>query len=178
MRRHLLLSLVAMGALSACGSDDNSTGPSASPRVYNQVERLGNPLVGEVLLAKRNHGFHNAGMPSTDVANHSAEIKAFVKTVAGRQDNVANTIAAVLLPDMLVVQTNKAAGTAGWLSWALADGYGGRKLTDDVVDAALAAVFGSLLSPANVSPQLSTDNVNANDKAFQSTFPYLAAPSQ
>lgn len=178
MRRSILLSLVAVGALTACGNDDDTTtGPGNTPRVYNQVERLGNPLVSEVLLAKRNHGFHNAGMPSSDLANHGAEVKAFVKTVAGRNDTVANTLAAVLLPDMLIVQTNKAGNTAGWLSWALADGYGGRKLTDDVVDAGLMALFGPLLSPANVSPGLSTDNIGANDKAFSTTFPYLAAPS-
>jgi hypothetical protein len=166
--------LVALAA--ACNDDnnDNITG-TASDRVFVQVERLGNPLVSEVFLAKRNHGFHNAGKPSTDVANHSAELKAFVTTVAGRDQSVANTLASVLLPDMLIVQTDKAQSTAGWLTWALANGYGGRKLTDDVVDAGLSAIFGSLLSPNNVSPGLTTDNVNQNDKPFGSTFPYLAA---
>ncbi len=172
MRRILPILVVA---LAACSNDDTVAGPSTGPRVYTQVERLGNPLVSEVFLAKRNHGFHNAGAPSTDVANHSAEVKAFVKTVAGRQDNVANTIAAVLLPDMLIVQTNKPGNTAGWLTWALADGYGGRRLADDVVDAGLAAIFGPLLSPANVTAGLTTDNVSQNDRAFGTTFPYLAA---
>jgi hypothetical protein len=175
MRRTLLLKLLAIGAL-ACRTDDVTTGPSGTPRVYNQIERLGNPLVSEVFLAKRNHGFHNGGSPSTDVTNHSVELKAFVKTVAGRQDDVANTLAAVLLPDMLIVQTGKPTNTAGWLTWALADGYGGRKLADDVVDAGLAAIFGSLLSTANVTAQLTSDNVNANDKPFLPSFPYLAAP--
>ena len=173
--------LAALGALAlaasvaACNDDrDDITGIS-SDRVFVQVERLGNPLVSEVLLAKRNHGFHNAGRPSTDVASHSTELKAFVTTVAGREPAVANTLASVLLPDMLIVQTDKAANTAGWLSWALANGYGGRKLPDDVVDAGLAAVFGNLLSTNNVSPGLATDNVNQNDKPFLATFPYLAA---
>jgi hypothetical protein len=174
--------LAALGALAlaasvaACSDDDDNdiTGISTD-RVFVQVERLGNPLVSEVFLAKRNHGFHNAGRPSTDVANHTTELKAFVTTVAGREASVANTLASVLLPDMLIVQTDKAANTAGWLSWALANGYGGRKLTDDVVDAGLAALFGSLLSPNNVSPGLATDNVNQNDKPFLATFPYLAA---
>ena len=175
--------LAALGALTlvvaagACNDDnnDNDITGVANDRVYVQVERLGNPLVAEVLLAKRNHGFHNAGKPSTDVANHSAELKAFVTMVAGREQSVANTLASVLLPDMLIVQTDKPGNTAGWLSWALANGYGGRKLTDDVVDAGLSALFGSLLSPNNVSPGLATDNVSANDKPFGSTFPYLAA---
>jgi hypothetical protein len=175
--------LGAIGALAlavaatACNDDnsDNSITGTQNDRVYVQVERLGNPLVSEVFLAKRNHGFHNAGMPSTDVANHATELEAFVTTVAGREQAVANTLASVLLPDMLIVQTDKAANTAGWLTWALANGYGGRKLTDDVVDAGLSAIFGNLLSPNNVSPGLTTDNVNQNDKPFQSTFPYLAA---
>lgn len=177
--RRMMLSLLAISALAACGDDDdnNVAGPSATPRVYNQVERLGNPLVSEVFLAKRNHGFHNVGMPMTDVANHAAELRNFVKTVAGRQDNVANTLASVLLPDMLIVQTNKAGNTAGWLTWALADGYGGRRLADDVVDAGLSAIFGPLLSMANVTPALSSDNVGANDKAFGTTFPYLPPAS-
>ena len=166
------LALVAFAA--ACNDDDNDiTGP-ASDRVFVQVERLGNPLVSEVFLAKRNHGFHNAGRPGTDVANHATELKAFVTTVAGRDQAVANTLASVLLPDMLIVQTDKAGNTAGWLSWALANGYGGRKLTDDVVDAGLAALFGTLLGPSNVSPGLTTDNVSQNDKPFLTTFPYLA----
>jgi hypothetical protein len=169
--------LLATLSLSACGNDDDApTGPSFV-RVYNQVERLGNPLVSEVTLAKRNHGFHNKGIPTTDVANHSAELKSFVKNVAGREDAVGNTLASVLLPDMLIIQTNKAGSSAGWLTWALADGYGGRKLTDDVVDAGLSAIFGSLLNPRNVSPGLVSDNVGANDKAFGTAFPYLAAPT-
>lgn len=167
--------LVATAA--ACNDDnnDNSITGTQSDRVYVQVERLGNPLVSEVFLAKRNHGFHNAGKPSTDVVNHATELKAFVTSVAGRDQSVANTLASVLLPDMLIVQTDKAGNTAGWLSWALANGYGGRKLTDDVVDAGLAALFGNLLSPNNVSPGLTTDNVNQNDKPFGMAFPYLAA---
>ncbi|MEP7384783.1 MAG: DUF4331 family protein [Gemmatimonadota bacterium] len=176
----LRLTTVALAAstlaLSACGDDNQTTAPSFT-RVYNQVERLGNPLVSEVTLAKRNHGFHNKGMPSTDVANHATELKSFVTTVAGREASLANTLASVLLPDMLIIQTDKAGTSAGWLTWALADGYGGRKLTDDVVDAGLLAIFGPLLNPNNVSPGLTTDNVGANDKPFSAAFPYLAAPT-
>ena len=161
---------------SAC--DDNSedvTGPDGA-RMYNQVQRLGNPLVSEVFLAKRSHPTHGSIGPAQDATLIGAELKNFVRTVAGRNETVANTLAAVLLPDMLIVQSNKATASAGWLSWALADGWGGRKLDDDVVDAGLAALFGSLLDPDNVSPGLTTDNVG-NDSQFQTTFPYLANPN-
>ena len=176
MRPYVLHTLLAAAclALAACDSDTKTVvGPDAN-RTYTQIERLGNPLVSEVFLAKRNHGFHNTGKPSTDVANHSAEVKAFVANVAGRNATVQNTIAAVLLPDMLVVQTDKAPNTAGWLTWALANGYGGRRLNEDVVDEGLAAVFGPLLDPDNVSPGLASQHVPTNDVPFMTTFPYLA----
>lgn len=176
MRIHIALSALAFVAVAACSDDGNNTTAPPGTRTFDQIERLGNPLTSEVFLSKRNHGFHNSGGPGTDVANHSVELKGFVKNVAGRSDQVANTIASVLLPDMLIVQTNRPGNTAGWLTWALADGYGGRKLTDDVVDAGLAAIFGPLLSDQNVTMQLTTDNVSANDKQFSATFPYLATP--
>jgi hypothetical protein len=170
--------LAAAVTLAACDDEDAAPifGPEAPNRSFRQIERLGNPLVSEVLLEKRSHGFHNLGMPSTDVANFKAPVEAFVANVAGRDATVQTTLSGVLLPDMLVVQTDRPGTSAGWLTWALADGYGGRTLTDDVVDAGLAALFGTLLSATNVSPGLATDNVPANDEAFGTTFPYLAAP--
>ena len=167
-----VLSLVCLGAW---GCNPDAFEPS-TVRTFNQVQRLGNPLVSEVFLAKRSHPVHGSIGPDRDVALISAELKAFVANVAGRNATVQNTLAAVLLPDELIVQTDKAPGTAGWLSWALANGWGGRKLGDDVVDAGLAAIFGPLLDPNNTSPGLESDHVDANDAAFLPTFPYLAAP--
>jgi hypothetical protein len=166
------LALVLLAA-AACSSGDTITTTNPTPRMYNQVQRLGNPLVSEVFLAKRSHALHGSTGPSTDVTYIRAELVNFVATVAGRNTTVQNTLASVLLPDMLVVQTDKDPATAGWLSWALANGWGGRKLSDDVVDAGLSAIFGSLLDPNNTSPGLATDNV-ASDSPFVSSFPYLA----
>jgi hypothetical protein len=169
----LVLPFALVLAAGACGDDEVAVGPDFD-RVYDQVERLGNPLVSEVTLAKRNHGFHNSGSPSTDVANHSAELEAFI-TSFGRAQSLADLISSVLLPDMLIVQTSRAGTTSGWLTWALADGYGGRNLEDDVVDAGLDAILGDLLDPNGALPaSFQTDNVGANNKAFLSTFPYLA----
>ena len=163
-------------ALAAAGCDENETTTPVTERTFNQIQRLGNPLVSEVFLAKRSHPVHGSLGPAQDVQYISAELKDFVKNVAGRNATVQNTLAAVLLPDELIIQTDKDPATAGWLSWALANGWGGRKLTDDVVDAGLDAIFGPLLDPNNTSPGLETDNVGANDVAFGATFPYLAAP--
>src|SRR5206468_4100999 len=165
--------LVGLALLAGCNNDNVM---AATERAYNQIQRLGNPLVSEVFLAKRSHPVHGSVGPDRDVTLISAELKAFVANVAGRNATVQNTLAAVLLPDELIVQTDKAPATAGWLSWALANGWGGRMLTDDVVDAGLAAIFGPLLDPNNTSPGLESDHVSTNDAAFLATFPYLAAP--
>ncbi len=169
-------------AVAACDDDDNITDPNAT-RVFNQIERLGNPLVSEVFFPKRDHGLHNTKGPvsdpltmeagGTDVPGH---IKTFVASF-GRSATIGNTLAAVLSPDMLLVFPNRAGTTAGWLSWALANGYGGRKLSDDVVDAGLTAVFGTLLDPnAGTVAGLTSDNVPATVRSFGTAFPYLEVP--
>ena len=175
----LWLSLAAMTVFTtACSDDDNDiTGPTEN-REFVQIERLGNPLVSEVFFLKRDHGLHNTSIPSTDVANgFKTKIETFIRDVAGRNATVQTTVSSVLVPDMLLVFPNRNPSTSGWLGWALANGWGGRNLADDVVDAGLAAVFGSLLNGSNTSPGLASDNVGANDKPFATTFPYLAAPT-
>ena len=160
--------------LAAACSDDNTTA-APTDRAFNQVQRLGNPLVSEVFLAKRDHAFHGSTAPTIDVAAFTPSIRSFADNVAGRDSTVGKTLAAVLLPDELLVQSDKDTASAGWLTWALANGWGGRKLTDDVVTAGLQAIFGALLDPNNTSPGLSDDHVDANDVPFTPTFPYLAA---
>ena len=171
--------LLALGAGLAGCNDDEGTGPTTA-QMYDQVQRLGNPLVSEVFLAKRSHPQHGAIGPAEDVAMIGDELKSFVLNVAGRNQTLANTLAAVLLPDMLIVQTDKPATTAGWLTWLpqLGNGWGGRKLSDDVVDLGLLALFGD---PFGIDPAgavgkqaLTTDNVGS-DSSFLTTFPYVAA---
>lgn len=175
-----LPALLLAAGLSACNNDDDEgmTDPGAT-QSYDQVQRLGNPLVSEVFLAKRSHPQHGAIGPDQDVAMIGDELKSFVTGVAGRSQTLANTLASVLLPDMLIVQTDKTTTSAGWLTWLpqLGNGWGGRKLADDVVDLGLLAIFGD---PFGIDPPgavgkagLTTDNV-ASDSPFATTFPYLA----
>ena len=178
----------------AC-SDNSSMGPSQSTTdvsaedfgdrgddaIYDQVEFLGNPLVSEVTIVKANHDAYNRTQPY-NTATFGAQSLAFINAFRGAQPVVANTLGAVLYPDMLIVESSRNAATAGWLSWALAAGWGGRKLSDDVVDAGLSAIFGKIITADgafcdNFALPLCTDNVGANDKAFSNSFPYLAAPT-
>lgn len=173
--RAALLPAFALTTLAACSDTKTVFAPDPN-HLYYQVDRLGNPLVNEVFIDKRDHDLHNNTSPATDATNFTARMQAFVNQF-GRPAVVGQTLTAVLLPDELIVDPTKGAGTAGWLSWALASGYGGRKLTDDVVDAGTAAIFGSLISPTNTIPALVGDNVNASQKPFLTAFPYLAAPT-
>jgi hypothetical protein len=181
------VTLAAVSAASLAGCSDDNTGP-ATMRMFNQVQRLGNPLVSEVLLAKRSHPTHGSIGPQDDATVLGPEILSFITgpgSVAGRSAGYANTLGSVLLPDMLVVQTDKDPSTAGWLNWVglppLANGWGGRKLQDDVVDLALLAVFGD---PFGADPDgaagkegLTTDNVAFDSPGVTNTFPYLAPPN-
>jgi len=55
----------------------------------------------------------------------------------------------------------------------------GRRLADDIVDIELRVVAGVLVSGFNKEPNsLLTDGVDANDKSFLASFPYLASPHQ
>jgi len=186
-RRSASFIAVAALALTAACSDSDQLGSvtairpvtSRENRIFTQRERLGNPLVSEVMIQKSHHHEHNTGQPSTDVGDFSDDLTAFVTGVAGRDPAYANAIAGALLPDMLVTYPRRdnvnPATPVFWLSWVFG-GYGGRRLTDDVVDIGLGAIFGSLLGNTNnVSPGLTTDNVGNNDVAFGASFPYLAA---
>lgn len=176
-RTFAFAAVLAALTLGACDDDnDGGTGPDGGNRVFTQIERLGNPLVSEVFFMKRDHGLHNTTAPASDSANGFREkIRGFAASF-NRSERIQNTLATVLVPDVLIVFPNRAPNTAGWLSWALANGYGGRKLQDDVVDAGLTATFGNLLDPsAEVVAGLTSDNVPASVRTFGTTFPYLEA---
>ena len=181
------LGLLAALSLTACSDDNDGGTGNEQPRTFNQIQRLGNPLISEVLLAKRSHPTHGSIGPADDLALIGAEALGFITgagSVAGRSADYANTLGGALLPDMLIVQTDKDPATAGWLTWLplapFANGYGGRALDDDVVDLALLAVFGDPFGadPAGAAGKeaLTTDNV-ASDSPLLSSFPWVGEPN-
>ena len=179
----LVTATVILAGGAACNDNTDLIGVDTN-RVYNQIERLGNPLVSEVFFPKRDHGLHNNKSPiddtrsvatgGTDVPGH---IASFVGSFPNRTSKTITTLQSVLAPDELLVFPNRTPSTAGWLSWALTGGYGGRKLTDDVVDIGLSAVFGNALDPAQtVLSGLTSDNVGPGVRSFPTAFPYLEGP--
>jgi hypothetical protein len=188
LHRWAVTSAVVAAALATagCSDEDGGNGPGV-PRAFNQIQRLGNPLFSEVLLAKRSHPTHGTTGPEDDAALVAGEALGFITgpgSVAGRSADYAATLGSVLVPDMLIVQTDKDPATAAWLNWVglppLANGWGGRKLSDDVVDLALLAVFGDPFGadPAGAAGKeaLTTDNVGF-DSPVLASFPYVGAPN-
>jgi len=91
-----------------------------------------------------------------------------------------------LVPDVLKADLSKQ-GNATYLGvetgGATGGLFGGRALTDDVVDLSLGVVFGTTISdlglaPAdgNDIPTLTSDNVTSSGKHFKTVFPYLGNP--
>lgn len=146
-----------------------------------QNDRMGRPAIATVFIPNNpippdNEGdsmksAFNHAQPKDDQANFRGEVVNTLQTLfslndtggpvggsddpsddAGQIDGLAD----ILLPDVLTYDTSKS------------DGFlNGRKLADDVIDAELGLVTEGLVT---------TDCVPANDAAFSSSFPYLAAP--
>ncbi len=159
------LSLVALGALAAVGCED-AYAPVSSPRVeasvlmhqeLRQEDRFGLPAIATVFIPTDLRDAYNEAVPAGDVANFKSLIVA--KLLAFGQDAAsANALAAALTPDLQPIDLSQ---PTGFLN--------GRKLDDDVITAELHLIFGS-------NAALNDDHVDANDKPFLATFPYLAGP--
>ncbi|HWU87290.1 MAG TPA: DUF4331 domain-containing protein [Kofleriaceae bacterium] len=144
-----------------------------------QVSRLGWPLINEVIIPLRDKDKYNRSQPVDDVKNFGGyildpEVPKLLNLVlgancpataaGGRTDIVGllspmGTAAADLLRiNISQDQTN-----------AQSHFPNGRALADDVTD--------TLLTVACNNGAAIRDGVNANDKPFTATFPYLASPA-
>jgi hypothetical protein len=143
-----------------------STVLTPSNGIYHQVERMGRPAINTVfnntqaekeaanrLRPSDDRAFDRDNVIATLTAiDHVLETNAAPNYTAGEIAGIAN----VLTPDTLTV---KLGNGAGFLN--------GRRLADDVINAEF-----SLLTHGNVA----SDGVDANDKTFKTTFPFLAPP--
>jgi Domain of unknown function (DUF4331) len=169
---------------------------------YQQISRLGNPLVNEVIIPLGEKDRFNRTTPEDDATNYGKyvlqpELAAvlnvlFPDMVNAPEKNRTDIVQAVLQG---VPGLNAFPGKAGMNATdtlklnlgvppaaepnrlgVLADdtaGYpNGRRLTDDVVDIDLQVVAGALMG--NEVPL--GDGVNQNDVEFLTEFPYLAPP--
>ncbi|NJM37157.1 MAG: DUF4331 domain-containing protein [Akkermansiaceae bacterium] len=177
----------------------SSTGADVSSGPFVQVNRLGNPLFNEVLVALAGKDQYNRTSPTVDATTFATyaenpEVAVLINAVFGTsfQTTGRADLRAVFIPDVIRVNTTTAAvrvpGEAGFnrLSFiggdTIANGAGtqipsgwpnGRRVGDDVVDIALTAVASG---PTFSTITVVGDNAAANDQVFNRTFPYLATP--
>ncbi len=172
---------------------------------WTQVSRLGMPLVNEVVIARQDKNKWNESEPKDDgqflsyVTNPELPtiINSLFPTVVV-PPTPRNDLVTVFLTGIPSLNAKGTACEYLRLNMAIApspvpnrmgvlagqnDGFpNGRRLGDDVVDIALQVVVGHLVggvyscSPIGSSPRSLGDTVCTNDKAFLSTFPYLASP--
>jgi len=145
---------------------------------FNTKDQMGRPAVNTVFVPAGMKDAFNITPPSQQGGMYASAFAAGLKGLspAYAKDGDANalgldaaTFGSVLATDVLTVSTT---GTTTFF-----DGTNvltGRNLADDVITVELLLIFGG--EDFTENPGLSNDNVDANDKAFDSSFPYLASP--
>lgn len=131
---------------------------------YSQVDRMGIPALNTVFnhpsgTSPFDKTAYNTASPANDVANYTDQ---FVTVLGAVPNSDPEATAALLLPDELPVSLAASPTAFATLT--------GRALSDDAADVALSVVI-------NAEPSLQSDNVDANDVAFRTEFPYVAAPN-
>ncbi len=176
----------------------NSPNPPSTSGAYAQVQRLGNPLINELIIGTGSKDFWSMSQPVNDSQFASFDLDPLLARVLNAVYGIAIptpprtdllplvTYAPPIAPagtpagpiaDMLRLNTGvpptpyAKRSRLGLLAGDAAGFPNGRRLTDDVVDIAARAVAGILAGPQYNYPI--GDGVNAPDVPPQETFPYV-----
>lgn len=173
------LPILAMGLLLAgsmlftgCDKDDAPADTFDTSGSFSQNDQMARPAVNTVFVGSARKNEFNTTVPSAMNAAFNSQFQSVLTGFGYTQNALGQdkaSFAGLLVTDVLNV---KMSGTTTFF-----DGTNvltGRALADDVIDTELLLIFGGPAGTAN--PGLTKDNVNANDKAFMSSFPYLATP--
>ena len=149
-------SLLLLGA-SACEDDDNGMMGPGEDETFTQTDRFGLPAINTVFIPTAQKQDFNRAVPANDDAQFRDEVLATLSAF-GVVGAPAEGLADAVLPDIQPIDTSV---PTAFLN--------GRKPADDVITGELMLIFGA-------NADLNDDHVDANDKAFLATFPYLAEP--
>lgn len=154
----------------SCNDKDTPGDNFDTTGTYSQDDQMGRPAINTVFVSSADKNSFNTTVPSAMGAAFQTKFQNRLLALnPGYTTNVLMLNAAqfttVLATDVLNVSMNGATAF-GTLT--------GRGLADDVITTELTLIFGGPSGTSN--PGLRDDNVSANDKAFLSTFPYLATP--
>jgi Domain of unknown function (DUF4331) len=168
----LVVAVAATVTFTSCDKNDDPVDNFNTSGTFTQNDQMARPAINTVFVGSARKNEFNTTTPTAMNAAFNAQFQS-VLTGFGYTSNALGhdkaTFAGILVTDVLNVKLN---GTTTFF-----DGTNvltGRALADDVIDTELLLIFGGPTGTSN--PGLTTDNVNANDKAFAATFPYLASP--
>lgn len=173
----ILASVMAFNCSNDDDSNDGPTGPDFTG-TYVQQDQMGRPAVNTVFVSPGMKDAFNTTIPSQQGASFQSMFQTNLTALSPAYANPgdanalgldAATFTGLLATDVLNVSLD---GTTTFY-----DGTNvltGRALADDVITVELLLIFGGEDFMEN--PGLSNDNVDTNDKAFLTSFPYLASP--
>jgi hypothetical protein len=177
MKKNILNKLLISGTIiiltgTACDKDDDYG--SEMMAYYQTQDQMARPAINTVFVDAAEKDKFNTTIPSAQNAMFGAKFKSKLLALnPGYTTNLlglnADQFIGVVATDVLNVSTS--APTTFY------DGTNvltGRALADDVIDVELILIFGGPNGAANSG--LTSDRVNSNDKAFLTSFPYLATP--
>ena len=161
------------------------------------MDRLARPAVNEVMATVAptvagqtgRHQVNDTDNPTDDANQLANDIQLFMTHTAGRSAAITNVVKSVLVPDVMVADLTQNSANAAYLgvetNGATGNKFGGRALTDDIVDTSLGIFFGNTVPALGLATDdgkeinpLTSDNVSATTapKHFSATFPYLGPP--
>lgn len=177
-----------------------------SKKNYQQVSRLGSPLVNELVIGINDKNFFNGTKPKADLDNFASYVtnptlpvllEALFSGVLFAPETPRNDLVQVFVTgvpgltegsgagEMLRLNTSiapvakGAQNNLGVLGGDTAGFPNGRRPGDDVVDATLRVAMGALLDIEDAPSKNVplTDGVRVSDQDFDDTFPYLRTPT-
>src|SRR5687767_6364411 len=164
-----MLAFVAIGAFTSCDKNDDN-----EITYYETQDQMARPAINTVFVDGSDKDVFNITVPSAMGASFAAKFKTKLLALnAGYTTNAlgqnADQLTGLLATDVLNVST-----TAPTSFYDGTNLLTGRNLMDDVIDTELLLLFGGPMGSSNTA--LTSDNVDANDKAFLAAFPYMASP--
>ncbi len=160
------------------GQSSSNTGTikawATTSRGASQVDRMAIPAINTALIPSDQKDAFNRADPAADEATFRPTAQSTIDTLRGAVDAAfgsaqdggplgnltAAQVATALIPDVVTIDFSQPVQFPN-----------GRRLEDDVINAALGVVL-NRGGAAGIS-----DAIDANDKAFDATFPHLAAPN-
>jgi hypothetical protein len=159
-------------AITGCDKDTTPADTFDTSGTFMQKDQNARPAINTVFIDATKKDLFNTTVPSmmsaafkTDIVNKLTAFGFTTNALGQTKDQFATLLATDVLNGKMTGTTTFFDGT---------NVLTGRALADDVIDTELLLIFGGPMGTSN--PGLTKDNVNANDKAFSATFPYLASP--